>query len=158
MTTNDWLKLIIAIVVCECAGGVGSFFTIRAIKTWYAKLKKPKLNPPSWVFGPVWTTLYLLMGFATFLVWQNGFENPYVRIALIIFVIQLILNAIWPAIFFGAHSPRWGFACIVILWLAIIATMTAFSNISPLATWLLLPYILWVTFAGYLNFEIWRLN
>ena len=158
MKLNSFFKLIIAIVVSELAGGIGSLFTISAIPTWYAGLAKPALNPPSWIFGPVWTTLYLLMGIAAFLIWNKGWGRKDVRKALYVFMIQLVLNALWSIIFFGLHSPLWALVCIIAMWLAIIWTMALFYKISKPAMWLLLPYILWVSFASYLNFSIWMLN
>jgi len=158
MKLNNFVKLIIAIGVCELAGVVGSVFTVSSIPTWYEGLAKPALNPPSWVFGPAWTTLYLLMGIAVFLVWKKGFERKEVKVALGVFGVQLFLNAIWSIIFFGLKNPGWAFVEIIFLWLAILATIIAFSKISRLAVWLLVPYILWVSFAGYLNYSIWTLN
>ncbi len=152
------LQLIASVVICELAGAVGSLFTVPAISGWYAGLAKPALNPPNWIFGPVWTTLYLLMGIAAFLVWQKGFGRTEVRTALVIFGVQLLLNVAWSAIFFGAHNPAGAFADIVLLWLAVLATIITFYKISPAAAYLLLPYILWVSFAAYLNYAVWMLN
>jgi len=150
--------LVLAIIICELAGGAGALFTLSAIPGWYAGLIKPALNPPNWIFGPVWTTLYFLMGIAAFLVWRKGLSQKDVRTALIIFGIQLLLNVAWSVIFFGAHNPAGAFADIVLLWLAILATIITFYKISPAAAYLLLPYILWVSFAGYLNYAVWTLN
>ena len=158
MKLNAFSKLTIAVITCELAGVIGSLFTISAIPTWYATLAKPALNPPSWIFGPVWTTLYLLMGIAAFLVWRKGLDRKDVRKALGVFLIQLALNAIWSIIFFGLHSPFAALIDIVLMWLAIVWTMTLFYRISKPATWLLVPYILWVSFATYLNYSIWILN
>ena len=158
MTGSATFKLIIAIVVCQLAGVIGSIFTVSAIPTWYATLAKPALNPPSWVFGPVWTALYALMGIAAFLVWNQGWGRKDVRRALTVFGIQLVLNALWSIIFFGLHSPGWAFADIIALWLAIVWTMVLFYRISKPAMWLLVPYILWVSFATYLNYSIYVLN
>lgn len=158
MKLNSFFKLTIAIVISELAGGIGSFFTISAIPNWYATLVKPTLNPPSWIFGPVWTTLYFLMGIAAFLVWNKGWDRKDVHKALGVFLFQLVLNAMWSIIFFGLHSPFWAFVDIVAMWLAIIWTMTLFYKISKPAMWLLLPYILWVSFATYLNYSILILN
>ncbi|MBI2484130.1 tryptophan-rich sensory protein [Candidatus Uhrbacteria bacterium] len=152
------LKLIIAIVVSELAGIIGWVFTTPSIAGWYAGLVKPALNPPAWVFGPVWTTLFVLMGVAAFLVWKKGLDRRDVKIALGIFVGQLILNTLWSIIFFGLHSPGGALIEIVFLWLAILATIVAFDKISKSAAWLLAPYILWVSFAMYLNYAIWTLN
>lgn len=155
---NNTLKCILSIIICELAGIIGTFFTVSAIPTWYMTLARPALNPPSWVFGPVWTILYALMGIAAFLIWKKGLGRPDVRKALSVFGLQLILNALWSIVFFGLHSPLWAFVNIIALWLAIIWTMVLFYKLSRPATWLLLPYILWVSFAAYLNYSIWILN
>jgi benzodiazapine receptor len=154
----NWLKFIITVVVSELTGIISSVFTVSAIPTWYAPLAKPTLNPPAWIFGPVWTALYLLMGIAAFLIWRKGWGQNDVRMALSIFCAQLILNAFWSIIFFGFHSPGWASAEIAVLWIAIVATIVAFAKISRPAAWLLAPYILWVSFAAYLNYSIWILN
>lgn len=158
MKINNIFKLIIAIVVSELAGIIGLVFTTPSIAGWYAGLVKPALNPPAWVFGPVWTTLFALMGIAAFLVWKNGLDRKDVKIALGIFIGQLVLNTLWSIIFFGLHNPGLAFIEIIFLWLAILATIIAFTKISWPAVWLLVPYILWVSFAGYLNYSIWQLN
>ena len=168
MKMNNPLKLIIAIVVSELAGIIGSVFTTPSIPGWYAGIVKPALNPPAWVFGPVWTTLFALMGIAAFLVWNSppsdkstdgrgGLARRDVKIALGIFIGQLVLNTLWSIIFFGLQSPGGALIEIVFLWLAILATIVAFYKISKPAAWLLAPYLLWVTFAAYLNYAIWVL-
>ncbi|MCL5006691.1 MAG: tryptophan-rich sensory protein [Patescibacteria group bacterium] len=158
MKINNTFKLIIAIVVSEFAGIIGSVFTTPSIVGWYANLAKSALNPPAWVFGPVWTTLFAFMGIAAFLVWRKGLDRKDVKIALSIFAIQLVLNTLWSIIFFGLHSPAGALVEIIFLWLAILATIISFAKISKPAAWLLAPYILWVTFAAYLNVMIWLLN
>ena len=164
MKLNNFFKLVIAIGVSELAGIIGSVFTISAIPNWYAGLVKPALNPPAWVFGPAWTTLYALMGIAAFLIWSSyakaseGQAKRQIKIALGVFGIQLFLNAIWSIIFFGLHSPGWALVDIVLLWLAIVWTMVVFYKISRPAAYLLVPYLLWVSFASYLNYAIWVLN
>jgi len=158
MKINNTLKLVIAIVVSELVGVIGSVFTVSAIPGWYAGLVKPALNPPNWVFGPVWATLYTLMGITAFLVWKNGWEKNEVKAALGVFGLQLFLNTTWSIVFFGLHSPGWALLNIIILWIAIVWTMTVFYRISKPAAYLLLPYILWVSFALYLNYSIWMLN
>ena len=159
MRINNFLKLVIAIMVSECAGVIGSFFTMPAIQSgWYTGLVKPALNPPAWVFGPVWTTLFALMGISAFLIWKKGLDRRDVKIALGIFLGQLVLNTLWSIIFFGLHSPGGALVEIAFLWLAILATIVTFYKISKPAAWLLLPYILWVSFAMYLNYAIWILN
>ncbi|MEO8638026.1 MAG: TspO/MBR family protein [Candidatus Taylorbacteria bacterium] len=158
MKLNSFLKLVTAILVSELAGILGSLFTISAIPTWYVTLAKPAFNPPSWIFGPVWTTLYALMGISAFLVWNKGLNRRDVRKALGVFGFQLALNALWSIVFFGLHSPAWALVNIVAMWLAIVWTMTLFYKISKPAMYLLIPYILWVSFATYLNLAIWVLN
>ena len=155
---NSFFKLIIAIAISELAGIIGSIFTVSTIPNWYATLAKPALNPPAWIFGPVWTTLHALMGIAAFLIWKKGWDRKDVRMALAVFGLQLILNAIWSIIFFGLRSPLWALVDIAAMWLAIVWTMVLFYKISKPAMWLLVPYILWVSFASYLNYSIWILN
>lgn len=152
---NNWLVLIGFILLAEGAGIVGSFFTTPNIPTWYATLTKPPIAPPNWVFGPVWTTLFLLMGIAAYFVWRTGVRS---RSALQIFGIQLALNVLWSLIFFGLQNPGAAFIEIILLWLAIVWTIYAFSRHSKLAAWLLAPYIAWVSFASVLNYFIWVLN
>jgi tryptophan-rich sensory protein len=158
MDKRNWLQLISAIAVCEIAGMLGSVFTLPAISGWYAGLMRPAFSPPNWIFGPVWTTLFALMGIAAFLVWQKGWKQRMVRTALWIFAVQLVLNVAWSFIFFGQHNPGGAFIDIVLLWIAILATIIVFNRLSKPAAWLLLPYIAWVSFAGYLNYSIWQLN
>jgi tryptophan-rich sensory protein len=154
----NFLQLLATVVVTEGAGGLGAIFTAKNITVWYKTLKRPALNPPNWIFAPVWTTLYLLMAIAAWLVWRQGIGISGVIVALMVFIIQLILNVLWSAIFFAWHNPGAAFAEIVLLWLSIVLTIFEFTKISPTAAWLMLPYIAWVTFAAYLNFAIWRLN
>jgi len=167
MKVSNIFKLIIAVGVSLSAGVVGSLFTTPTIQSgWYAGIIKPALNPPAWVFGPVWTTLFVLMGISAFLIWKKGLDRRDVRIALGIFAGQLILNTLWSIIFFGStlltinglNNIGIAFIEIVFLWLAILATIIAFAKISRPAAWLLMPYILWVSFAMYLNYAIWILN
>ena len=152
------IKFIVAIVVCQLAGFVGSLLTTPSIPTWYAALRKPSFNPPNWIFGPVWTTLFVLMGISAFIVWNKGLDRKGVKAALVLFIIQLVLNMLWSYLFFTLHSPLYAFVEIIILWLAILLTMLKFFPISRAAGYLLLPYILWVSFAAVLNFTIFRLN
>lgn len=146
------------ILISQLAGVVGSFFTAPAISTWYSTLNKPSFNPPSWVFGPAWITLYTLMGIASYLIWQKRGDNSLVKTALIIFFIHLVFNALWSVIFFGLHSPMWAFVEILFLWAMILLLIIIFYKIDRRAAYLLVPYILWVSFASILNFSIWRLN
>lgn len=153
---SDILKLAAALILCFLAAYIGQIFTTPSIPTWYAGLQKPIFNPPNWVFAPVWTLLYILMAVSAFLVWRE--EKKEIKPALIIFVIQLILNSLWSLAFFGLHSPLLGLLVIVLLWAAIVVTIVKFLRVSTLAGWLLLPYLLWVSFASVLNFAIWILN
>lgn len=155
---NNKIKLIIAIAISQLAGIIGSVFTAPSITSWYSELTKPALNPPSWVFGPVWTTLFTLMGIAAFLIWKQGLKRKDVKIALGIFLGQLVLNTLWSILFFGLRNPGAALIEIAFLWLAILTTIIAFAKISKPAAWLLLPYILWVSFATYLNYALWSLN
>ena len=151
-------KLVYSIVICQLAGVIGSFFTFPSISTWYAALEKPSFNPPNWIFSPVWITLFILMGVSLYLVWSQGTKTKYVKIALTLFGIQLSLNILWSIIFFGLKSPFFAFIEIAILWVAISLTIFKFSKISKTAAYLLIPYILWVSFAAVLNFSIWVIN
>ena len=159
------IRLVVSVAVPLLAGGIGSFFTVSSVDTWYQTLEKPALNPPAWVFGPVWTILFVLMGIALFLVWQNYSDilqnirmKSVGRWAIILFFVQLFLNVCWSVVFFGMQNPGGALVVIIALWLAILATIVTFRKLSRPAAWLLIPYILWVTFATYLNYSIWMLN
>lgn len=149
-----WLGLAVWLVVTFSAASPGALFMPGA---WYAALNKPPWNPPNWVFGPVWTALYLAMAVAAWLVWRCGGVSTQ-RLALTLFLIQLALNAAWTPIFFGLQSPGLAFGEIVLLWGAIAATLVAFFRICRPAGWLLVPYLAWVSFAAVLNFTLWRMN
>jgi len=151
-------KLICSVSVCLLTGFVGSFSTMDSVNTWYADLSKPSFNPPGWVFGVVWTILYVMMGVAAFLIWKKGIRSRQIRVALGLFVFQLVLNGLWTPIFFGLHMMGLALAEIILLWVAIAVTMVAFWRISKPATYLLVPYILWVSFAIVLNASLWHLN
>jgi benzodiazapine receptor len=155
---KDIVRLLISIIICQAAGFIGSIFTTPNIPTWYKTLQKPNIAPPNWVFAPVWTLLFLLMGIALYLVWRQGWNTPAVRIAMIIFFIHLIVNILWSAVFFGLHAPLAGFFVIIALWFLIILTIIYFSSVSKTAGLILLPYILWVSFASVLNFMLYKLN
>ena len=152
------LKLIVSIIICQFAGLIGYLFTRPAFPTWYASLRKPFFTPPDWVFGPVWIILYILMGIAASLVWQNTLDPKQTRNALILFGVQLVLNAFWPFMFFGLKSPLAGLITISILAAAILLTIQRFLGVSRTAGILLIPYFLWVSFASGLNLSIWYLN
>jgi translocator protein len=155
MEKINYLKLITSIIICELTGFIGSFFTVSSVSTWYLTLNKPFFNPPSWLFGPVWIILYFLMGMSLYVVWNNKKKNKQ---ALWIFGIQLILNALWSIIFFGLKAPLFAFIEIILLWIAIFLTIKYFYRTSKTAAYLLIPYILWVSFAAILNFAIYYLN
>jgi tryptophan-rich sensory protein len=142
------------LVLSFSAASLGAFFMPGE---WYATLKKPSWNPPDWIFGPVWSALYTMMAVAAWLVWKRGGFAAQRR-PLTLFLVQLALNALWTPLFFGLHRPGLAFAEIVMLWLAIAATLAAFRPVSRPAAWLLVPYLAWVSFAAVLNFTLWRLN
>ncbi|KYK24635.1 TspO protein [Euryarchaeota archaeon SM23-78] len=152
------IKFIVSIVICQLAGIIGSFFTANSIPTWYLGLAKPSFNPPNWVFAPVWTTLFILMGVSLYLIWEEGFKSEGVKTGLLLFGVQLILNILWSIIFFGLRNPFIAFIEIVVLWIAILLTILKFYKVSRTAAYLLIPYILWVTFAAILNLIIFILN
>ena len=154
---RDSLKLAASVVACELVGVAGAVFTTPAIPGWYASLSKPWFTPPGWVFAPVWTLLYLLMGVAAFRVWRLPNRRERNR-ALGLFGVQLFLNFLWSLVFFGMRSPALGVAIIVLLWLAVAATMRAFWKLDRKAAWLLAPYLAWVSFAALLNVAVWMLN
>jgi tryptophan-rich sensory protein len=153
---KKFIKLLICIIVCQAAGGIGAIFTMPAISGWYRSLQKPFFNPPDWIFSPVWIFLFLLMGISLYLVWDRGAREN--KKSIFIFGVQLVLNIFWSIIFFGLKSPGFAFLEIIILWLAILATIISFYKISKTAGLLLIPYILWVSFALILNLFLWRLN
>lgn len=152
------VKAFFCIFLCLSAGGIGSAFTAPAIPEWYATLAKPSFSPPNWIFAPVWTLLYILMGLAAAIVWQKGIGNSEVRSALVAFLIQLILNMLWSFLFFGLRSPLYGLVDILFLWGAILVTIGQFFRVSIPAAAMLIPYLLWVTFASGLNVGIFLLN
>ncbi len=158
MKTKYILTLAGALLIPQIIGLTGALFTSASIPTWYATLTRPELAPPNWVFGPVWTLLFILMGIASFLIFQKGYERRDVRIALSLYGAQLILNLLWSLLFFGARNPGLAFAEIVVLWLVLFLTIKKFWPLSKTSAYLLVPYILWVSFAGYLNYSIWILN
>lgn len=181
MELDRAIKLLTSIIVCELAGVVGSAFTIPAINFWYRGLNKPSFNPPNWIFGPVWTVLFILMGISLYLVWSKKFvvENeidtkarkapnplsqkflngPWQKANIIlIFIVQLVLNILWSVVFFSMHDLGFAFFELLMLWFAIIFTIINFYRVSKTAALLLLPYILWVSFAGILNLMIFLIN
>jgi uncharacterized protein YbjT (DUF2867 family)/tryptophan-rich sensory protein len=156
-SVSQWFVLALFVIICLGTAGLGAAWTNLSVGDWYATLNKPSWNPPKWVFGPVWTALYIGMAVAAWLVWRkNGLVDAW--LPLLLFGVQLFLNAAWSALFFGMRSPGIAFADIVLLWIAILATIVAFGRVSSLAATLLVPYLAWVSFATALNWSIWRLN
>ena len=152
------LQLVISIGICLAAGAVGALATNRGSLDWYATLQRPAITPPSWLFGPVWTLLYVLMGVALFLVWRRGLEGARVDLALGLFAAQLVLNALWSPAFFGLRSPGLGLVVIVPLDVLIVLTVLAFWRVAPTAGALLLPYLGWTGFATVLNAFLFTMN
>ena len=148
-----WYKLIIAIIICVAVGAISGLFTASSINSWYSKLNKPSFNPPNYLFGPVWTILYILMGVSLYFLWQSNNKT-----VVIFFIIQLILNFFWSFIFFQLKNPLFAFIEIIILLIMIILTTVYAYPISKTAAYLMIPYILWVMFASILNFSIYWLN
>lgn len=156
---NKKWKLFIALIIPQLAAVAGSVFTARSVETWYTTLERPALNPPSWVFGPVWTTLFILMGVALYLVWTHeGVSETLKKWAYNIFGAQLVLNVLWSATFFGLQDPGLALFVIALLWVMILLNILIFKKISLVAGRLLWPYLAWVSFATYLNYAIWTLN
>jgi tryptophan-rich sensory protein len=153
------LKLLGCILISGSAGFIGAVFTARSVKTWYVELAKPSFNPPGWLFGPVWMVLYIMMGVALYIVWERATHQKVgVTSAVGFFIVQLVLNAAWSVIFFGQRQVFFALVDISLLWVSILMTMILFWRISHAAGMLLVPYLLWVSFAALLNFSIWQLN
>lgn len=158
MSKRHYLLLISSLVISLGAGAVGSLFTITGPGSWYESLNKPAFNPPNWLFAPIWTLLFILMGFSLFLIWREGWKKEGVKAAVKIFFVQLGFNIVWSYCFFGLHNPRLAFWEIIALILAILATIIAFSKVNKRAVRLLWPYLFWVGCAAFLNYTIWRIN
>jgi len=148
----------IAVSVCLLIGFLSGFATQSSVNDWFVTLNKPSFNPPNWVFAPVWTLLYILMGVAAGLVWSKGFHHLWVKTALYHFGFQLLINASWSIVFFGLKEPFWGLVVIISLLILLVLTIRWFRIVSKTAAWLLVPYFLWVCFATALNYKIWELN
>lgn len=155
-TKNNWWKLVVSLLLSLSAGFFGSFFTTPNIASWYAFLNKPFFNPPNWLFGPVWTLLFIFMGIAFYLIWKEN--NKKAEPILCFFIFHLLVNILWSVVFFGLQNPFGGILVIIVLWLMILWLIISFRRFNKLASWLLLPYLLWVSFASVLNFSIWWLN
>lgn len=155
---KNWKKLVIAIIICQLAGVIGSFFTAPAIGSWYVFLQKPSFSPPNWIFAPVWTTLYTLMGISLYLVWKKGLEKREIKSAFVLFIIHLFLNSLWSILFFGVKNIQLAFFEIVILLVLVFYIITRFYRIDKKAAYLLIPYFLWISFATFLNYSLMLLN
>jgi tryptophan-rich sensory protein len=152
------IKLLVALVVCQAAALIGSLFTTPSLNNWYLYINKPFFTPPGWLIGSVWAVLYVLMGVALFIIWINNNKFKKVVAATLVFAVQLALNILWSIIFFGLHSIGGALVCIVALWIAILYTIIKFNKISELAGLLMIPYLLWVSFASVLNLAIFFMN
>lgn len=152
------VKLIASFVIVGVTAFMGSIFTSSSVSTWYQTIQKPGFTPPDWVFGPVWTILYILMAVALYLVWKKGMNRSEVKVAFWVFVFHLLINALWSLLFFSMQFPAAGFIVIVTLWILIVISMGLFWRVDRRAMYLLVPYILWVSYALALNYSIWKLN
>ena len=155
---NNVTKLIISIAIPVAIGATAGFFTATGVDSWYQTINKPSWNPPNWIFAPVWTSLYVMMGIALFFVWKADTSNELKKIAVALFAVQLLLNFFWSFIFFYQQQPGWALVEIIAMWFFILLTIFAFAQVSKTAAWLLVPYISWVSFAAILNYTIWTLN
>ena len=158
MEKNELYRLILSIIICQMAGVIGSIFTAGSVTSWYPTLVKPSFSPPGFYIGLIWIVLFTLMGISLFLIWRETPSNPAARIALYFFAVQLIVNVLWSVAFFGMRSPISGLVVIAFLWVLILITIIKFWPINRTAALLLIPYIVWVSIAAYLNFSLWRLN
>ena len=155
---RTYLRIGISVVVCLLIGALAGFATQSSVGTWYPTLVKPAFNPPDWLFGPVWTLLYVLMGIAAGLVWARGFHHIWVKTALYYFGFQLLVNGSWSLVFFGLQNPQVALVVIWALLVLIVLTIRSFRVVSKRAAWLMVPYLLWVLFASLLNLRIVQLN
>lgn len=153
-----FLKILVSIIVVEVLGGLGAAITSDQIPGWYAGLAKPPGTPPNWLFGPVWGVLYAMMGAAFALVWHYAEPSSAKRSALWCYAVQLVLNLSWTTVFFGMHEMLMGLLILLALLVAIVATIVRFRRLRPLAGWLMAPYLVWVSYATYLNAGYWWLN
>ena len=158
LAMKTFSKLFFSVFICLSAGILGSYLTMDSVKTWYTELNRPSFTPPEWTFGIVWPILYVMMGVSAFLIWNKGLESKQVKTALVLFTIHLILNILWTPLFFGLHLVGTALIEIIFLWAAILLTIIVFCKISKPAALLLIPYILWVSFAVTLNAGFWILN
>ncbi|MFA5318436.1 MAG: TspO/MBR family protein [Patescibacteria group bacterium] len=154
---SKFIKFFICLIIPQIAAILGSLATTPNIQGWYSGINKPSFNPPNWIFGPVWTILFVLMGISLYLIWAEKTKINKTS-AYLFFYLQLVFNVVWSVLFFGLHNPLYAFVEIIFLWIFILLNIIFFYKINKLAGWLLLPYILWVSFAAFLNYNIWILN
>lgn len=155
---RTFLKFVLSTIVCLGSGVIGSLFTFSAITEWYSLLNRPSFAPPNWVFAPVWTGLYFLMGISLFLVWRRSSSEKKVGRSLILFFVHLVFNTLWSIVFFGLHQIFLSLLIILVLWFLIILVILNFYKINKTSAYLLVPYLYWVTFASVLNYSYWFLN
>lgn len=151
-------RISLAVIACLVIGAGSGFLTVDSISTWYVDINKPSFNPPNWVFGPVWTTLYKLMGVSAGIIWNQGFSNPQVKKALVVFSVHIVLNGLWSILFFGLKNPELAFVEILILLASMVYYTRLFYQIKPFTAWMQIPYLMWVSFASVLNGSIAWLN
>jgi translocator protein len=158
MAGKKVLLFVIALGICLLAGYIGSYYSTPEIPTWYAGLEKPDLTPPSWVFGPVWTVLYIFMGISLYWVLETGVKSQDAKLGMILFIFQLLLNVIWSYIFFNLHSTFFSFLIIIMLWAVLLCTIVQLFRVSIPASVILVPYFCWISFAAYLNYALLIMN
>lgn len=161
MKKINWIKLIIALILPQLAGLIGSLATAQALSTWYVSLNRPNFAPPNWLFAPVWILLFILMGIAFYLIWAKTVKKEEKKLqdrAIRLFLIQLVFNTLWSIIFFGQQLLFLAFLEIIMLWILILLTILQFKKLNQLSAYLMIPYLLWVSFAGILNLAFALLN
>jgi tryptophan-rich sensory protein len=157
MSRSNIIKLVLSLILPLSVGAVAGMFTSQAVPTWYATLNRPSFNPPNWVFGPVWTTLYILLGISFFLIWEENSSKKR-NMAILVFSIQMLLNFSWSFLFFYFNLIGFALIEIILLWISIAAMIYLFYKIKPFAAYLNIPYLLWVSFATILNAGYYFLN
>lgn len=155
---QKFLRFLGSMSICFGAAFIGGLFTASSIADWYQYLAKPSFSPPSWVFGPVWTLLYLLMGISLYLIWEKGLKNRKVKDVFILFIVHIFFNVLWSVLFFGLRTPFLAFADIIVMWITLAAVIVLSSRLNKYSPLLLIPYLFWISFALLLNFSIWKLN
>ena len=152
-----WTKLVLSLLLTLSVGAISGWITMDQVNNWYFTIQKPSFTPPNGVFGPVWTVLYVLIGYSFYRIWKKPLSEER-NAAIFLFLLQLMFNFLWTVLFFEFHQVGWAMICMVVLWLFILLTIFDFDDISKTAAWTMVPYICWVTFTGLLNFYIWKMN